>query len=147
MNNRYEPELGQALFGQPTKQFAVPAIMDAAIEAIACEIERVVGNTKHLDLCPMRNAAEAFRCATFGAWAYDWAGDEQPYNFCHPARGTCISWYKYSGRGMSANRDISPADASLILIDCLSALHRAEDGTEPFEFGPLGTVAYFGAAA
>ena len=148
----YTPELGQAAFGQPWQEHEVPEIMTAALDAIGNEIERIVGNVIQERISsPRHNGATAFRCAAFGMWAYSWGDDEQPYNFFHPESGVKISWYKYGGRGESANVAITPDMAALILDDCLRAC-RACDGPDcdgdpdhPFQSGGLGDVPYFAA--
>lgn len=43
-------------------------------------------------------------------------------NFAHKSSGLEICWYKYIGRGMSANQALSPQDWTTVLADCLGSL-------------------------
>lgn len=153
MGERYAPELGQAMFGQPWRHHCVPALMSAALDAIGYEIERVVGNVQQKQFTsPRSNSATAFSCAVFGMWAYDWGDETQPCNFHHLPTGLIVNWYKYGGRGESANMEITPDLASRVLEDCLKAC-RACDGRDcdgdpehPFLAGHNGEVPYFESA-
>ena len=121
----FQPELGQALFGQPCQQFAVPEIWKAALGAVNDEIERVWWNVEQQQRSgPMCNSGERFDCDAFSAHAYDWSDDEQPWNF--KWRDVLISWYKWCGRGMSANMQLTPDMAAQMLDECLAAV-RALD--------------------
>jgi hypothetical protein len=125
----YSPELGQAVFGQPWQAFPVPDILDAALEAIRHEVQRVLWNLRQHEIDPFGNSAGSFRCPTFTVCAYSWNdGIAQPYNFKHPASGLLVSWYKYMGRGMSANMDVSPDLAARILTHCLRGMKAVESG-------------------
>lgn len=154
MTTTYQPELGQAIFGQPTQQYECPQILDAALAFIREELGRVLWNVKQAEWDPFGNRGEAFRCDVFGVWSYDWSDlggfseendsdDSQPYNFCHAASGLCVSWYKYAGRGMSCNRKIDPAEAAVILRICMDALSAINDGKMAFLAGGLSEVPYF----
>lgn len=149
----YSPELGQAIFGQPHKEHQVPEIMDAALMRIHREITRVLWNIMQDQFDPFIDGA-AFRCAVFGVWAYDWGEGEQPYNFKHPSSGLEVSWYKHSWRGLSANMDISPDLAALVLDDCLAACQALEGSItdsgyrtrkRPMLVGSIEEVPYFDA--
>jgi hypothetical protein len=125
----YEPELGQMMFGQPFKQHAVSNIVDAALCRIRDNLDRVMWNVNQEKYdSPFGNTGNAFACDTFEVHAYSWGDDERPFNF--KWRDVEISWYKYLGRGMSANQDISPALASALLDDCLAATDRWEESGE-----------------
>jgi hypothetical protein len=151
MQSEYTPELGQAIFGQPTQQFKCPEILDAALMSIRQELLWVLWNCRHHEIDPFTNSAESFRCAEFGVWAYDWGSEQQPYNFKHTKSGLEVSWYKYFGRGMSANMSVSPDLAASILDDCLKALRDIEGSkakqknqfVPDFAVGPISDVAYF----
>ena len=153
----YEPELGQALFGQPHQEFDVPEMLTAALDYLGNEIVCVVCNrTQNRFDNPRHNSGTAFRCAAFGMWAYQWGFDDdedraQPCNFHHPKSGLKVSWYKYGGRGESANMVATPALISDMLVDCLSAVRAFDvddddEGSADFAAGYLGDVPYFDAA-
>lgn len=131
----YEPELGQMIFGQPSQSFTVPPIMDAALEAIRAELQRVMWNLRQGDASdPFGNTAASFRCPTFTVCAYSWDDDlPQSYNFKHPASGVEISWYKYMGRGLSANQAITPDVAARVLTHCLAGLRAVEKGEHRYD--------------
>jgi hypothetical protein len=126
----FQPEIGQMIFGQPYKPFPVPEIMDAALEAIRHELQRVLWNLRQRQGGdPFGNEGASFRCEAFTVCSYSWNDDlAQPYNFKHAKSGTLISWYKYSGRGASADREITPDMAADILLDCLTACKAIEAG-------------------
>ena len=132
--DQYQPEIGQMLFGQPTKSFAVPDIMDAALEHLDHELGRVMWNLRQREFeSPFRNNGASFRCSAFTVVAYSWSDDPQPYNFKHPQTGVEISWYKYLGRGMSSNVEITPDLAARVLDDCLKACKAIEKGEMRFD--------------
>lgn len=122
----YEPELGQAIFGQPHKQYSVPDIWEAALTFLAYELERVMRNERARDFSdPFANTAASFDCPKFNVEAYSWNEDyEQPFNF--KWQDVEISWYKYLGRGMSANQELSPERAAEMLSDCLGYLRERD---------------------
>ena len=125
----YEPEMGQALFGQPRQEFEVPEIMDAALQYIRYELERVRWNIRQQDsVDPFGNGGPSgdYESDVMSVCAYSWdEAYDQPWNFkCGDVR---ISWYKYMGRGMSANVKITPDLASDILLKCLSHLREVEE--------------------
>jgi hypothetical protein len=126
MSERFEPELGHAIFGQPHKEFAVPKIWEAALAALRDELARVRWNhTQKEGDCPFGDTGARFECAAFTVEAYSWDDEqEQPWNF--KWREVEISWYKYLGRGMSANQRLSADNAALMLEDCIKAVHEYE---------------------
>ena len=123
---RYTPELGQAVFGQPYQEFEVPDIWDAALCAIREELDRVMWNIHQRPYeSPFSNTGSRFECPTFTVEAYSWDEDtEQPWNFKWGE--VEISWYKYLGRGMSANKPLSPDLAATMLDECLKACRAYE---------------------
>lgn len=126
MMSTYEPELGQALFGQPHQQFAVPDIVEAALIMIECKLNLVMWNKHQKEYdSPFSNTGNKFSNAAFSAYAYSWDDEEQPYNF--KWRDIEISWYKYLGRGMSANREIDATTAEIMLTECLASLDTIDD--------------------
>lgn len=130
----YQPELGQMCFGQPYRQFAVPEIMESVMRTISDEMDRVFWNMRQKEYdSPFNNSGASFRCPTFTAVSYSWGDEGQPYNFKHQKSGLTISWYKWSGRGASADREITPDLAAEVLTDCLAAVRRVEAGEETFD--------------
>lgn len=125
--NIYEPELGQAIFGQPHQTYEVPEIMEAVLTMIHHEYDRVYWNVKQKDCpSPFSNTGSRLDTPTFKAHAYSWGDGEQPFNFVW--RDLRISWYKWCGRGMSSNIEITPEMASKCLDECLAEIRKMEEG-------------------
>lgn len=122
-NDYYEPELGQAAFGQPCKQFKISNELEYALAAIETRLMLRMGQIdKHYE-SPFRNTGSKFVCDTFAVEAYSWNDEvEQKWNF--KWRDLEISWYKYIGRGMSANRKMTTKEIEEMLDDCLKAIER-----------------------
>jgi hypothetical protein len=125
--NDFQPELGQMAFGQPWQSHEVPEIMEAALGAIRDEYDRVYWNVNQKD-CPSpfgNSGPEAnLKTDVLEVCAYSWSDDEQPYNFAW--RDLRISWYKYAGRGMSANMKITPDMAAQCLTECLESIRKLD---------------------
>lgn len=125
----FQPELGQMVFGQPTQQLDAPEILEAVFDRIARELDRVMWNRDQQEYeNPFSNTGNRFECDTFKVHAYDWGSDDQPWNFAW--RDLRVSWYKWMGRGMSANMEVTPDLASQCLTECLEAVRAldADDG-------------------
>lgn len=106
--------------------YDVPPIMDAALRFISERLSTMMWNKHqvHYD-SPFGNTGNSFKCETFEVQAYSWGEDDaQPFNF--KWQNLQISWYKYLGRGMSANMEISPQLASACLIECLAAIEKMD---------------------
>lgn len=130
----YQPEVGQALFGQPTQQFAVPEIMVSVLERIARVYEMVYWNANQEEIeNPFYNSGPRCNLKTdvFEVCAYSWTEDDQPYNFAW--RDLRISWYKWCGRGASSNIEITPEMASQCLEECLKSLWEMDEDREKMD--------------
>jgi hypothetical protein len=125
----YQPELGQMIFGQPHKEHKVSNLVDAVLCRIRDELDRVMWNVNQEQYAsPFGNTGNSFKCDEFEVCAYSWGDEEQPFNF--KWRGIEISWYKYLGRGMSANTAISAITADEMLEHCLRAVSEWEHSEE-----------------
>lgn len=125
----YQPEIGQALFGQPSQSYAVPQIMEAVLNYISYRLDTVMWNIHQKEYWgPFSNTGNSFKNDVFEAIAYSWGEAEQPYNFAW--RDLRISWYKNAWRGLSANMAITPQLASECLEDCIRSLDRMDDEHE-----------------
>ena len=123
---KYEPELGQMFFGQPSQEFASGNLMKAALGEISNEWDRVMGNIHQKDMPnPFNNSGAKWKCDEFEVQTYDWSDEEQSYNF--KWNDILISWYKHPGRGMSQNREVSNDEISDMLDSCLNALLDYEE--------------------
>jgi len=128
----FEPEIGQVAFGQPSQQFAVPDIMEAVLARIDVEYARVYWNIHQEEYwSPFGNNGAGCNLKTdvFEVQGYSWGEEEQPYNFAW--RDLRISWYKWQGRGMSANMAITPDLAAQCLEECLASLQALEAQHDP----------------
>jgi hypothetical protein len=123
----FEPELGQMIFGQPYKAFPVSDLTIAALSSINDELSRVMWNIEQKEYSsPFLNSGGGFECPEFKVEAYSWDDSyEQPYNF--KWRDIEISWYKWFGRGASANMKISPERAGEMLTACLAAVRKLDN--------------------
>lgn len=124
--SEFQPEIGQALFGQPHQMHTVPDIWDAALCYLRESLDRVMWNREQREYAsPFCNTGNSFECPTFKVDAYDWDDErKQPFNF--KWRHVEISWYKYLGRGMSANVKLSPDLAAQMLAECLPAVSELD---------------------
>ena len=122
----YEPELGQAIWGQSSQQYETPELLKAVLNAIRDELERVYWNNNQKEIKdPFSNTGGKYENNTFRVEAYNWNDDEeQEYNF--KWQDFKVSWYKHMGRGMSMNRKISPDELNEMLQHCLKSIQSEE---------------------
>jgi hypothetical protein len=115
--SEYEPELGQACMGQPTQQFECPDYVTAALEYLA-----TLFYDKNLSReNPFRNTGWSFINTVFMVHAYDWDDAKtQPFNFKY--KDIEVSWYKYLGRGISINREVSEKECWEMLKECVESI-------------------------
>ena len=146
--SEFEPELGQALFGQSPQTYKCDEFFIVALGSIAANLEHMFW-TKHKkdNMSPFENNGMAFKCKEFGVWAYDWSViyndiGEQPYNFFHPKTGIKVSWYKYFARSISCNKKPTKEEIIVMTKDCIDAI-RAYYDKEGYEYGGIKEVAYF----
>lgn len=128
----YDPELGQACFGQPSQRYECPEYVEPALQLLAsfmeekgigyqCRFMRLDGESDHCTESAFRNIGEHFKNDTFEVCSYDWNTDvPQPYNFRY--KDINVSWYKYLGRGMSINREVSIEETWSMLKECMESL-------------------------
>lgn len=129
--SHYTPELGQFAFRNPTGEYEVSDIGEAAIASLLDEIRRVYWNHtgRRIDYQD-ESCAETWNGLGSGIeWhAYWWGGDDTPEaersNLTFG--GVEIRWYKYPGRGESVDREMAPDDWASWLTATLKAA-RAVD--------------------
>lgn len=106
----------------------VPLIWLAALRYLADELETAAFNKNNKgDLRPFENTTQEYKCPVFEVEAYDWnqepdEGIIQEYNF--KWRDVKIKWYKYLGRGMEANKELTAEEAALMLEECILSLEQ-----------------------
>lgn len=118
----FEPELGQACFGQPPQAFPASASLIAALTEIRDQLDRVQHNIAQGAVdTPFDNSGARFDHDIFSVHAYSWDDSvEQPWNFRW--RDLRVSWYKHYRRGTSVNRAMEPAEIATMLGECLAAI-------------------------
>ena len=123
---KYEPEIGQALFGQPSQEYEASNLLVAALNAIREDLLRVYWNINQKEMeDPFSNSGNKYKNDIFEIEAYSWNEDVvQPYNF--KWKDFEVSWYKYLGRGTSTNREIEPKEINQMLNECLEALQKED---------------------
>lgn len=113
----YEPEIGQACFGQPSQPLECPTYVEVALEYLANFFYNKDISTEN----PFRNTGWQWSNKVFEVNAYNWDEDKiQPYNFKY--KDIEISWYKYLGRGMSINREVTEIECWKMLKDCVESI-------------------------
>lgn len=124
--NEYQPELGQAIFGQPHQRFECPDILDAALVFIRDRLDTILWNNLQQRVeSPFGNTGSRFETDGLIVEAYSWNEDvEQPFNF--KCGNIEVSWYKYLGRGMSVNREVTSQDVSDMLATALAILGECD---------------------
>jgi len=140
----YEPELGQAVYGNPYKRYDLSTSdpLYSALEAIRRFIEAVYWED---ELDPFANGGEELKGDTFHIQAYSWADcycgayygipapenctcgyKEQKYNFrwdgTDEIEPIVVSWYKYFPRGISVNRSSVLEEVQIMLREIISYL-------------------------
>ena len=130
-DKKFEPELGHMIFGQGWQEHEASPMLEAALDAISAELDRVMWNIHQKTYySPFGNTGADFECPTFQVDAYSWTdGDNQPWNF--KWKDVEISWYKYLGRDTSVNQDMSNDRIAEMLNECLDAIRKYEKENNP----------------
>ncbi|MFA5377178.1 MAG: hypothetical protein WC455_15615 [Dehalococcoidia bacterium] len=149
--NYFEPELGQAVVGKPWQLLDCPPYIERGLEFLGYEVARVTGCES-----PTGNNGESFANDTFRMNSYYWGdctcgfadieynerldnwfnthklGPKGHARDCLTVRPNFayedieVSWYKYLGRGMSINRQVSEKEAASVIKNCLQSLWNVE---------------------
>lgn len=118
-DNDFNPELGQALFGQPTQSLECPADLEEVIQSIGIMLDVVA------DLRPCSNNGDRYDGTTFSMHAYSW-DDEEEQEFNFKWRDFKASWYKYIGRSMTVNRLLKREEVVEMLKECTAEIFTME---------------------
>lgn len=121
MSTDYTPELGQMGFSNtPWQQYDGDPYI-SGLDHIGEAVEAITGGN------PCANAGDSYVSDIFEMRAYCWCdGDAEghedgcPPNFVHKSSGLTICWYKYLGRGMSANRECDRLEWLRIAHECVA---------------------------
>lgn len=124
---KYEPEMGQAVFGQPWQEYPTPEWAIALLEGIRARIKVAGWNEYQREFDPFDDweDAEIFnkkhKEMGFEVWPYSWDDEkEQKYNF--KVRDIEFRWYKHIGRGDTVNRKITTKEMAEIFDKCANNL-------------------------
>lgn len=115
------------------KVFETPRYMDALLESIESELERIMWNITQEEYdSPFRNTGNEFVCDTFEVHAYYWGDDEKEIERPNFKCGDIeIHWYKHVGRGCTINKPITPETAIKMYNKCVEALLKYERANDP----------------
>lgn len=118
----YKPELGQLVFKRNYQQFLASNLLISALQSISYQLELWYHDKYNEDIeNPFTNSGGTFKNETFEVQAYNWDYNvEQLYNFKY--KDIKVNWYKYLGRSVSVNKDVSPIEINNLLEDCLKSL-------------------------
>ena len=130
----YQPELGQAVFGQDSEAYGVPEHGKALLLYLLSEVGRVYWNCnqKEWEWSVMPDP----QIPGLQVRPYNWSDDDAPPNFVFG--DVAIRWYKHPGRGLSCNRDLDAVtDGWIIWFGTVMAAILAKDnGHEDAVLGP-----------
>ena len=120
----YQPEFGQMLYGNPSGEFAMPDYAEALVIALLNDIGRVYSNVYQASW----NWIDEPNIPGIEFHPYWWGDEEDPGallpNFAF--EGVEIRWYKYAGRGMSCNRELTPDKWASWFSRCLEIIWEVD---------------------
>lgn len=123
---KYEPELGQAVFGRDSEAYGVPEHGKALLMYLLSEVGQVYWNCnqKEWEWSEMPDP----QIPGLQVRPYNWSDDDAPPNFVFG--GVAIRWYKHPGRGLSCNRGLNPDEWVKWFGECLAAIHAKDDSND-----------------
>ena len=125
--DKYDPEIGQAVFGCPTGEYDFNSLTDAHVIEYML---RIIAYFATGDVTYASHPIEdEFKNDVFEIRPYYWGDDDEEAelpNFKHYESGLEIRRYKYIGRGMSVNKPTCPRCFANIFADCLNSLAEKE---------------------
>lgn len=122
----YTPTIGQAVFGNPHGEYELSNIGEAAVMCLLDEM-RIRWWNEHQSEWNYENYGGKFETRPYW-WGDNNHPDSEKPNLAF--RGVEIRWYKYPGRGMSCNQDLSPQQWSDWLNAALVSAVRDAGETE-----------------
>lgn len=97
-----------------------PYFIEDGLRFLGDAIEEIVGAN------PADNSGERFKNDVFEMNAYYWGDDEEFEGPNFSCDGFEVRWYKYLGRGMEVNQDISREDFASMMAKCLVSLEETK---------------------
>ena len=117
----YEPELGQLMYGTPPGEFTFGKLEKWAVTSL----RRLATLTK-VESLSQNIGGVSFRNDVFEMRNYHWCADDEDCPEAARPNFKCgdveIRWYKYLGRGMSVNRQITKEELTEIFQKCTDSL-------------------------
>ena len=102
---RYEPELGQTVFGNPTGKYILPEFAEALLHGALEEIDRVVMNRDQEGW----NSYKDPKMPNIEVRPYCWNEEsEEAIKPNFKFENVEIRWYKHPRRGLSCNVEMEP---------------------------------------
>ena len=124
----YQPELGQACFGNPAGEYGLSEIGHASVTYLL-DVMRIARWNIDQKEWQYRGGVGQIEVRPY------WWGDDEAPEASLPNlafKGVEIRWYKYPGRGMSCNMGLRPDQWSDWLVEALAEVRRVEN-----EHGPM----------
>jgi hypothetical protein len=125
--NEYTPELGQYCYGNAYGQYEMPQYAIVLLQGILQYISITVWN---------RDQVEWDKYTDPGIPGIEyrpyWWGNEDAPEATMPnlgCGGVKVFWYKYPGRGMSVDKNLSPAEWAEWFNACLAAIDKVDPMT------------------
>ena len=104
-------------------------LLEAALSYLGRAVWIYTNNTRQDGINPTENNGSEFVNDTFEMRAFDWSGPEE-YTPNFKYKDFEVEWYKNLGRGMEKNRDITPEEINIMLVDCLNSLKHSVEESE-----------------
>lgn len=118
---RYQPELGQAAFGQPSQEIEPGWLEESVISTLSAAWESCV----HGQHNPFGNSGHRYDGKSFRAHAYSW-NDEDTQGWNLAWRDWRVSWYKHANRGVSVSRELTEDEARECVAECVAEIARID---------------------
>jgi len=120
---KYEPELGQSLFGCQYQGSYCPGFVTNGLLYLGDAVEAFMERNDPNFGSPTKNSGSKFSNSTFSMRAYYWGDDEKNELIPNFQCGDfMVRWYKNLGRSTSINRPITQKEFLRIMQRCISSL-------------------------
>lgn len=123
----FEPELGQAFFGNAFSQYDCHDFIEAGLLLLEQELQRVMWNIGQKPFESAISGGDDCACPVFEIHPYCWSDDEAQKVIPNFKCGDFeIRWYKHMGRGMSMNQPVDANQFFEIIGKCLNYLRELD---------------------
>jgi hypothetical protein len=130
----YQPELGQAVFGAPTGEHELPEYALALFRGVWREIARVFWNREQREFNGYGTEDPKLPGFTVRPYRSDDTPEAELPNFVFGDAE--LRWYKYPGRGMSANVDWKPDQWVAWFDAAMKAIRDYEEARDKVSLPP-----------